>query len=218
MIPMRTGSMPPDPPAPAFHPAEELLALYAGGALPLARRVMLESHLAFCPACREAAGELARPGGRHLGSLPEPAAPPAPALWQKIAARVAKEMAAPRNLLEDTPLPAAARAELPPVYQPLEWGALGDAPARLARLVVDEEAGLELYLIQNPAATAFPYHRHLGSEDLLILQGGLTDQYGHYGVGDLQFYSQGTAHEPLIDAGEHCWAITCVQGGVAWER
>lgn len=218
MIPMHIGSTPPEPPAPAFHPAEELLAQHAGGSLPLARRVMLESHLAFCPACRAAAAELARPGGRHLATLAEPALAAPPDLWSRIAARVAREMAAPRNALDDTPLPAAARAELPPFHAPLEWGALGDAPSRLTRLLADPEAGLELYLIHNPPATIFPYHRHLGYEDLLILQGGLEDDYGHYLVGDLQLYAPGSAHEPHIDAGEHCWAITCVEGGVAWDR
>jgi putative transcriptional regulator len=204
-------------PSPTFHPAEELLFQHAGGALPLARRVMLESHLAFCPECRTAAAELSRPGGQHLRSLAAEAAAPA-ALWQKIAAKVAREMAAPRNLLEDTPLPAAARAELPPFYQPLEWGELPGAPAKLTLLVADREAELELYLINNPPETTFPYHRHLGSEDLLILQGGLTDQYGHYQAGDLQQYEKGSSHEPLIDAGITCWAITCVKGGVSWER
>ncbi len=69
MIPMQIGSTPPEPPAPVFHPAEELLAQHAGGSLPLARRVMLESPLAFCPACRAAAAALARPGGRRLATL-----------------------------------------------------------------------------------------------------------------------------------------------------
>ena len=204
------------PPRPTYHPGEELLYRHAGGALPLARRVLLESHLSFCPECRAAAAELARPGGRHLRALPGEAAPAA--LWEKIAARLATEMAAPRNLLEETPLPAAARAELPPAHQPLAWNGLPGSPTRLARLAADEDAGLELYLIQNPPSSTFPYHQHLGSEELLILEGGLTDQYGHYLAGDLQHYEKGSSHEPLVDAGATCWALTCVEGGVSWER
>jgi putative transcriptional regulator len=204
------------PPSPTYHPGEELLYQHAGGALPLARRVLLESHLSFCPECREAARELSRPGGQHLRAFPGAAAPAA--LWQKIAAKLEMEMAAPRNLLEDTPLPAAARAELPPVHQPLAWNGLPGSPTQLTRLVVDEEAGLELYLIHNPPSSTFPYHKHLGSEELLILKGGLTDQYGHYLAGDLQQYGKGSAHEPLVDAGPTCWALTCVEGGVSWER
>lgn len=199
------------------HPSEEILALHTGGALPLGRRVMVESHLAFCPPCRAAVAELSLGGGRHLRALAAAEAPPA-ALWRKIAARVASEMAAPRDLLADTPLPAAARAELPALAEPLAWAGLGEAPARLARLWADPEGELELYLIENPPATAFPYHRHLGSEDLLVLEGGIEDAYGHYRAGDFQHYVRDTAHEPRIDAGATCWAITCVQGGVSFER
>lgn len=199
-----------------FHPAEEILHLHAGGALPLARRVMVESHLAHCPDCRAAVGELARPGGRHLRALPEAAVPAG--LWNRIAARVAQEQQGPRNFLGDTPLPAAARAELPPLAEPLRWGEIGEAPSAITLLAADPGNALELYLICNPPATTFPYHRHLGGEDLLILQGGLADDYGHYGVGDFQHYAAGTAHEPRIDPGEVCWAITCVEGGVAFGR
>lgn len=199
-----------------FHPAEEILVRHAGGALPLARRVLVESHLAHCAACRAATAELARPGGRHLRALPETAVPAG--LWKRIAAEVAQDTRGPRNYLADTPLPPAARAELAPVHQPLPWGTLGEAPAQITLLVADPENALELYLIRNPPATSFPYHRHLGGEDLLILEGGLADDYGHYGVGDFQHYAAGTAHQPLIDPGQECWAITCVEGGVAFTR
>lgn len=201
---------------PALHPSEELLAQHAGGALPLARRVLLESHFSFCPDCRAAAAELARPGGRHLRSLP--GAPAPAALWQKIAARVAGERTAPRNLLDDTPLPLAGRAELPPFHQPLEWGTLPGSPSQIALLLDDPQHELQLFLIHNPPDSTFPYHRHLGNEDLLVLQGAFTDRYGHYGVGDLQLYAPGTDHEPRIDPEETCWAITCVQSGVSFER
>ena len=125
-------------------------------------------------------------------------------------------MAAPRSPLEDTPLPAGGRAELPPLRQPLEWSGLGDAPARLTRLVADEANGLELYLIENPPSSVFPYHRHLGSEELLVLQGSIEDPYGAYRAGDLQRYGRGSAHAPAIGPGETCWALTCIEGGVAF--
>lgn len=199
-----------------FHPAEDILLQHAGGELPLPRRVMVESHLAFCAGCRAAVAELARPGGRFLRAL-EAKAPPAD-LWSRIAARVARELEAPRDPFEGTPLPPAARAELPAATEPLVWSELGDAPSRLTLLAADPAASLELYLIQNPPATTFPYHRHLGGEDLLILQGGLADDYGHYRAGDFQCYAAGTAHQPRIDPGETCWALTCVEGGVCFER
>ncbi len=200
-----------------FHPPEEILLQHAGGVLPLPRRVMVESHLAFCAGCRAAVAELARPGGRFLRALESQVTPPAD-LWARIAARVAREREAPHDPLEGTPLPAAARAELPATTQPLVWSELGDAPSRLTLLAADPAASLEVYLICNPPATTFPWHRHLGGEDLLILQGGLADDYGHYRAGDFQCYAAGTAHAPRIDPGATCWAITCVEGGVSFER
>lgn len=195
------------------HPDEALLARFAGGDLPLGRRVVLEGHLAFCPECCKNVGELARAGGRHLATAD--ALPPPPGLWGKIAARLeappAGTMPGP---FAGTPVPAGVVAELPPRAAALEWNLLPGTEIELCHLGREEHLGIDLLLLQGPPGSAFPYHRHLGTEDLLILQGGLEDQHAHLVAGEIFTYEAGTGHAPVLDHGEICWALTAVTGGV----
>lgn len=201
---------------PLLHPEEELLVRFASGDLPLSRRAMIEGHLAFCPTCRQAIAEMVQVGGRHLKAT-VPLAPPS-GLWSKIAARLPAAIPARPNPLAETPLPPGVVAELPARTAPLTWTTLPGSPVEICHFFREEELGLDLFLLQGPPSSFFPYHRHLGTEDLLILRGGLTDDYCHLHAGEMYTYHAGTAHEPQLDADEVCWALTAIGGGVDFNR
>jgi putative transcriptional regulator len=196
---------------PRQHPSEELLTRHVSGDLPLSRRAVVESHLAFCARCRGARTELAWPGGRHLAGQ-EPVPPP-PGLWGRLAERLDAESDRRRNALLETPLPPAVAADLPAIEN-LAWSSLPGSPVELVRLWQEADLGLELYLLRCPPGARFPYHRHLGKEDLLILRGGFEDELGHLAAGEMRTYPPGSAHAPRIDDGDVCWAITAIEKGV----
>lgn len=74
-------------------------------------------------------------------------------------------------------------------------------------------AGTEAYLARFAAGMKFPLHRHLGNEDVLILEGSYTDSSGTvYRSGDVHHMDGGTAHTFTIAPDEPCVAAAVHRG------
>lgn len=52
-------------------------------------------------------------------------------------------------------------------------------------------------LIRMIPDAGYPAHRHLGVEDVLVLQGGYRDEFGTYGPGAYIRYPAGSVHRPM---------------------
>jgi len=52
-------------------------------------------------------------------------------------------------------------------------------------------------LIRMDPGCGYPAHRHAGSEDVLVLRGSYTDEFGAHREGDFVHYAGGTAHGPV---------------------
>lgn len=203
---------------PKHHPDEDLLLDFAGGQLDAAQRVLLEAHFAFCPPCTESVGALTDLGGRALAAVAGPAPPPK--VWERIASRL---QLASDDPLAGLPMPPAARHELPPLAGPLRWNRLPlTGGGRLASLWTDAGPGpapnpahrADLLVVQFPPGRRFPYHRHLGGEEVTVLAGGYRDLLGPFDAGDFGAYPPGSEHGPVTDDDEPCWILTRVAGGV----
>lgn len=107
-------------------------------------------------------------------------------------------------------LPAEIGAQVAPASE-WTWRRLGGA--RLACLCRDPDA--RLYLLALAPGKRFPQHVHLGSENLLLLQGGLEDGERHCGPGDWCFHPAGSGHAPVADR-QGCWALARQEGEVAF--
>jgi len=194
------------------HPSPDLLLSFAIGRADLPHRVMLEAHLAGCAACRDAVAETTAPAAALLHGLPQARLPGA--LWDRLRQRIEAE--GPRDApeppaLAGLPLPAAARAELPPevLRRPaLHWRWGLARGARMAVLAHDPAAHSILLIGHMPPRRTFPRHLHLGPEDVAVLTGGYADDKGHYEAGEYAAYEPGTSHEPVTEAGESCWTLT----------
>lgn len=198
-------------PLPTEHPTTEALADFVLGDVHVCRRVVLEAHLAFCAACRGRVETLARPASAFLGEAPVAAVPDD--LWASLAARLDGEtQATPADVLAETPLPSGALGELPRRAQPLEWMPQGDSSISL--IAGDVEERMSLFLVRTPPELFFPHHVHLGGEEIVILTGGYTDDFGHLGTGDFRTYPPGSAHSPQMDPDGVCWAVALIVGGV----
>src|SRR5581483_3857942 len=55
-------------------------------------------------------------------------------------------------------------------------------------------------------------HRHIGEEWTLVLQGGFSDNAGHYGRGDLIVKGADDEHRPVADQGEDCICLVLLRG------
>jgi putative transcriptional regulator len=194
------------------HPSPDLLLSFAIGRADLPHRVMLEAHLAGCAACRAAVAETTVPAAALLRGLPQDRLPGA--LWDRLRQRIEDE--GPRGApeppaLAGLPLPAAARAELPPevLRRPsLHWRWGFTRGARMAVMARDPATHSILLIAHMPPRRVVPRHLHLGPEDVAVLTGGYEDDRGHYEAGEYAAYEPGTSHEPVTEAGAPCWTLT----------
>jgi anti-sigma factor ChrR (cupin superfamily) len=82
------------------------------------------------------------------------------------------------------------------------WRDLPFAPFRpgveICRLVTGQP---ELALLRYAPGARVPRHRHGGMETILVLEGGQSDETGHYGTGALIVNAEGTEHSVWSDEG-----------------
>ena len=52
-------------------------------------------------------------------------------------------------------------------------------------------------MIRMEPGCGYAPHRHVGTEDVLVLQGGYRDEFGRYLQGDHVHYPAGTRHSPV---------------------
>ena len=78
-------------------------------------------------------------------------------------------------------------------------------------------------LIRMEPGRAYAAHRHVGSEDVLVLAGGYTDEAGEYRAGEHVHYAPGSAHapralgsadDPISDANPACILYSNVPEGI----
>ncbi|MCC6647467.1 MAG: hypothetical protein IT374_18080 [Polyangiaceae bacterium] len=116
--------------------------------------------------------------------------------------------------------PAAVDALLSAVARPAEWepyvegvGLLHFEPGpRVASGAARVDAGL----VRFRAGLAYPRHRHVGDEVMLILAGGLVEDVSQRRAvaGDLLHMGPGTEHGFRILPGAECVAAVLLHGGL----
>lgn len=197
---------------PVHHPGAERLTDYALGRLDPSFRLVLETHLAFCEACRAQVPELADAAGDPLQALPAQALPGGllPALLARV--RALPGPAAPRCGNETLPLPAAVWPLLPNL-DALSWQGAFSPGFRFLRIPAPQ-SGLDLLLLHLRKDCPFPRHGHRGTEQSMILCGGLQDGFGTLEAGDYDEAGPDRIHRPRALPDEDCWLIASVEGGV----
>jgi putative transcriptional regulator len=194
------------------HPPEEILTDHAMGRLKRGQGLVVEAHLAHCPACRAEVERMEAVGGALLEDL-------APAELEPDAlSRMLARIDAP-----DPPTPPAAKAP-PPAG--LEGIGLEDiladlpigrrrwlAPGVWMRPLLAERGGeSNTYLLRGGAGMQLLHHGHTGVELTCILKGAYADDTGRYGAGDFQFADQGLEHQPVAEPDGECICLISAEG------
>ena len=78
----------------------------------------------------------------------------------------------------------------------------------------DEKNGDATVLIRMEPGCAYPAHRHVGLEEVLILQGGYRDSRGERRAGDYILNDAASAHAPIALEGEDCIMLAVAHGGI----
>jgi putative transcriptional regulator len=200
----------------AAHP-DDLLAALASGALAAEERAQVDAHLAACARCRAELGRLADAAGLLAVAL-EPAPSPPGARERLLAAAASgrfEAFAARVAAMLDVAV-AEARRLLDAIDTPAPWSAGPTAAIELYHLAPGPAlAGALAGFVRVRAGERFPYHRHLGPEQVLVLQGGLRDDDGSVlRRGDVASAAEGTGHSFVALPGPDLVYLVVLQGGV----
>jgi len=80
-------------------------------------------------------------------------------------------------------------------------------------------AGASTAFVRFLPGTHFPEHRHLGFEQVFVLEGSYIDETGQrHGPGDLHEMAVGTRHEFWVATTETCIAASVLHGGLRFTR
>lgn len=209
---METGFGGGAPGLPTHHLADELLLDYAAGVCDEAVSLLIASHLTLCPSCRTRAEHLDAVGGEMMAAL-QPQAMADDALERLLGRLDEPEAPAPARPAAN----ANASAVLPRVLQDYVGGSADQIPWKPLGLGVDHcelsvEGRSRAVLLRVPPGRAVPQHTHEGNEYVLVLQGGFSDQCGHFGRGDVESADGSVDHRPVADPGEVCICLAVLDG------
>lgn len=196
--------------------SDELLLDYASGALGEAGSLIVATQCALAPEARERVAELEALGGVLLDEI-EPEAVSDTA-FEALMARLDEGACAP--IVTKAPARPAAPSRVPmPLkgyvgedFDALDWRSVGGGVATHEIELVDD--GMRAFLIRVPAGTMIPKHTHKGQEFVLVLEGGLSDEHGHFGRGDMEISDGTIDHQPIADAGADCICLAVTDAPV----
>lgn len=201
------------------HPGAELLLSHAAGNLPQGFALLVDTHVAMCPRCRESLDHAERIGGGLLCAL-EPAEV-APGILPGLLARLDAEDPRPaagirpgRPAPDDVPAPL--QIHVPGSFDDLQWRTLAPG-VRSHRLSVGE-GDTNVRLMRFSPGRTTPAHSHRGQEMTLVLKGSFSDELGRYRVGDFELADPSVHHQPIADTGEDCICLIATDAPLRFDN
>lgn len=193
------------------HPPDEMLASWSAGASPSGEALLVATHLALCPSCRDRSAALDAVGGAWLSDA-------VPANLEGGLDRLLARLDDPPPAPIQAPAPAG-RDDLPMPLRALT-GPLDAVPFRRKAPGVWR---FDLPMSTPECAVALvslrprfhvPPHHHSATERGLVLSGGYTDETGHYTRGDVQVRTPDDPepHDQRIDDGQRCVVLMVDDG------
>lgn len=194
------------------HPANELLASYSAGSLPLSQALCIAAHLEHCHECGAQLRRLNRVGSELMQQLP-----PAPAsadLKQRLLDRL-------DDIVDDADEPAPARNDSIPRclrqfisggYEDLKWKWISPDihSVELAR----DSNGAKVELLKIKPGGSATTHTHLGDEYTVILEGSFSDEQGVYRQGDFMVKDASDCHTPVATRDRECICLAVTEGPI----
>ncbi len=208
---------------PHHHPDTELLLDYAAGSLAEPLSLLVATHLALCPDCRQQCRELEGLGGALLAA--GEGAPVSDSARSRVMAACCDESAP----IEVAGAPAEgarpASAAVPAAQEPRVPEPLRTYLGR----PLDELGWKRLYrgfeeldlnfgrsdcqtkMLRIAPGRGAPQHTHGGREATLIVCGAYRDETGYFGRGDVAVHDSEVDHRPVAEPGEPCVCLTVIE-------
>jgi putative transcriptional regulator len=186
------------------HPAPDILAQYAAGALHAGAALVVACHLEGCAVCRSEAGLWESVGGAFLEeSAPSPLSAGA---LNRMLARL--DAAAP--VMTEPVLPDFLRRfAIPKVLKAERIGRRRRVTPSIwfAPVAMPDEGHARTYLVYAARNTALAEHTHRGREFTHVIAGAFADPSGRYGEGDFALTDETVTHNPTVTMEAECLCL-----------
>lgn len=198
-----------------FHPADQLLADFAGGKLSAGMSVVIAAHVEQCQTCSQMIARLEEDASsKWLAEEPADSVAAAPATdFSDIAANII-QMPQVKDVASVEPSHTEMHmldhsVRLPKVLakiasEGLVWKKLAGG-INQASVALDDETQCE-FLYMKPGSQV-PVHKHQGKEVTLVLDGSFSDELGKYGPADFVVRDTSHTHQPASEEGCLCFAV-----------
>ncbi len=193
----------------SHHPDHTLLLDYTTGSMNHSLSLVVATHLAMCPSCRQEVACMEAIGGALLDDSTVTHAPDD--AFERVMARIegiAEEeitgpapSGRPSGPSEIARLPRPLRDCVPLRDGKLRWGRQGPIETIF---LPSEDPGHRLRLLRIAPGKGAPRHSHRGMELTLVLQGSYHDETGRFMPGDLEMADPDLDHRPVADEGDTC--------------
>lgn len=201
------------------HPADDQLLAFAACTLPIGLRLVVQTHLELCPACRAQVAALRAVGGAVLDE--QEAAPMRDDALARAMSRIdeldAAPPAAPRKVSAPPPLPEGAswpRALAD--CSATRWRRIGPG-MRWCRVTVPGAPEANLFLLRIGAGKYLPSHTHSGIEMTQVIYGRFHDGRALFGPGDFDLADGEVHHQPVVQDGGECICVAAVEGRLKFD-
>jgi putative transcriptional regulator len=185
---------------PTHHPAPDILAEYAAGALEPGFGLVVGAHVQSCALCRARISAFEAASGQALEFLA-----PTPMNAGALDVTLARLSQKPRVETAKTPPPLLDRLSLKPKrwVAPGVWVAAVDTPHAPTNRV---------YLLSVPPGGATAHHGHEGMEFCTVLRGAYRDGDDLFAAGDFAAADRGLDHQPIVASNDHCVCLFATEG------
>ena len=192
------------------HPQPDLLFEYATGSLSEPYSILVATHLALCPECRDESMQYEVVGGALLENIESTKLDQS--VRDSTFAQLDKSTTSNTDVAKnratdkvDLRVPQPLRSYLNNTLDDLNWKARG--PVDEFRFL-SNNGGATSRLLKIKSGKAMPRHTHDGVELTLVLSGGFTDQGLHFSRGDVETTNATFDHAPIADDDEDCYCLT----------
>jgi putative transcriptional regulator len=201
------------------HPADDQLLAFAACTLPIGLRLVVQTHLELCPACRAQVAALRAIGGAVIDE--QEAAPLRADALARAMSRIDElettPPAVPRKLSAPPPLPVGAtwpRALAD--CSATRWRRIGPG-MRWCRVTVPGAPEANLFLLRIGAGKYLPSHTHSGIEMTQVIYGRFHDGRALFGPGDFDLADGEVHHQPVVQDGGECICVAAVEGRLKFD-
>ena len=191
------------------HPQPDLLFEYTTGSLSEPFSLLVATHLALCPECRDKSMHYDAVGGALLESIES--AELGKSVRNNVFSQLGKNITPSEKIVQDDTncqadlrIPQPLRSYLNKGLDELNWKSRG--PVDEFRFLSDNSDATSR-LLRIKSGKAMPRHTHDGMELTLVLSGGFTDQGHYFGRGDIQTTNSAVDHAPKADNDEDCYCL-----------